>query len=681
MQVRRLLIAGISFLVATTIVAQPAGMNRALHLDGNDNNVRTGMGIIKAPWTLEAWIKGNDVSWKQQEVIFGGGEYSTLSTTDDQPLVIRNGRLHNAKAGLWSPQVLDDQWHHVAISCDGSVTRLYLDGVVTASKQVAFSVLPGALGIQEDSSTVFGGLMDEVRIWHTALAAPLIRNWMGRPLNPRHPGFKSLAGYYTFDDGIDDAAVNWVGKGDQAYHLRNGRVRYKGNARLAYTVENDNPKFVPSSGSQALFNAVVVNSEWDADQGTPDDPVLKLRIAVTGTSQPLWLRELALDLSGVTALSDITRVHVYYTGKTARSKSRKELFGSGSIPGRKMILSNPGKPLMLSPGINYFLVTADIAEKAVPGNKISITVPAFATNKQHHKPETGPVRIDKSITVNSGNHPDIVRVLQWNIWHGGVHLGDNGLNQVIDLIKATNADVVTMQEAYGSQQRIGDALGYHLRTASARDNLALFSRYPVTPISTGYHAFNSNPVKIVLPGGRPLILNACWLRYAYRPEYTSTYQEPGQDVGRWIAEDSALGLADIRGIIEKDTKPYEEDGAIPVIMGGDFNSCSHYDWTKAAAPLHFSYGPVAFPISRYMLAEGYKDSFRELNPDEVLRPEGTWAVIYGHLQHCRIDFLYYKGPGIKAVASKIIKTAPEIDDVWASDHAAVLTTFKLEGAQ
>ena len=42
-----------------------------------------------------------------------------------------------------------------------------------------------------------------------------------------------------------------------------------------------------------------------------------------------------------------------------------------------------------------------------------------------------------------------------------------------------------------------------------------------------------------------------------------------------------------------------------------------------------------------------------------------------------IDFLYYKGKNIKAVSSKIVKTAPEIDDVWASDHAAVLTVFEI----
>lgn len=669
---RYILIVWVSFLFARATVAQSVG-NRALQLDGKDNNVRTGMPIIKSPWTIEAWIKGNDASWKETEVLFGGGEYSNLSTTDALPLVIKNGRLHNAKAGLWSSRVLDDQWHHVALSCDGVATRLYLDGVIADSKPVAFAILPGALGIHETAATAFGGLMDEVRIWRTALSSPALREWMYRPLTPGHPGFKALTGYYTFDDDMEDMVVNWVGKGDQAYHLRNGRIHYKGNAPLARTVTNDNPGFIRPE-RQRLFNAVVIESEWDTDAGTKGDQLLKLRIAVTGTTKPLALSEITLNLSKVTALSDIDQIHLYYAGKTPSSNTREELFGKGRRPQR--IMRFAGAPFRLTPGINYFLVTADISENAAAGNLLKMTVPSFRLNQRLCIPETGMQPIAKRITESSKTDRGIVKVLQWNIWHGGVHVGNNGPGRVVQLIKATDADIITMQEAYGSQQRIADSLGYYLNTPSPRDNLALFSRYPLTGIATAFKTFNSNPAIIHLPGDRRLLVNACWLRYAYRPEYTSVYQEPGQDTNAWIKEDSLLGLADARAVIEKDTRPYQDD-TLPAIIGGDFNSCSHLDWTKAAAPMHFGYGPVAFPISGYMLREGYKDSFREMNPDEVVRPEGTWAVIYGHLQRCRIDFLYYKGPHIKAVASKIIKTAPEIDDVWPSDHAAVLTTFRL----
>lgn len=676
-RMRHLFIFFFLYSVVITSVAQSPTLNLALHLDGKDNNVRTGIRILNAPWTLETWIKGDDKSWKDQEIIFGGGEYSQLNITDYLPLVIEKGKLHSTQADLWSENVLDDQWHHIALSCDGTATKLYLDGEVIDSKPVAVSVLPGALGINESDSTSFGGLMDEVRVWNSALPTETIQAWMNKPLAPTHPQFKTLIAYYNFDDGIDDVSVNWVGKGDQAYHIRNGRVDYKGTIPMAYTVVNDNPKFIHTPDKpQELFNAVVIDSEWDADQGTQDDQILKLRIAVTGTQSPLSLTELSLDLSEMTSFADISRVHIYYTGKNARSDTRTELFGNGKAPKGKMTFKASKGAIELTPGINYLLVTADISDKATFGNKIKINVPSFKLDKTNYIPETSEGQIEKRITCNSSSNPNIVKVLQWNIWHGGQHVGNDGRSRIIDLLKASNADIITMQEGYGGQQRFKDSLGYNMQTPSLKDNLVLFSRYPLTSIPTE-KTFNSNPVKITFPNGRQLLVNACWLRYAYRPEYSCNYPNSGHDPRIWVAEDSILALVDMKHILEKDTKPYLTDDDTPVIIGGDFNSCSHLDWTAAAAPIHYGYGPVPFPTTIYMQEEGYKDSFREINPDEIRRPEGTFAVIYGQLQVSRIDFLFYKGKGIKAVASKIIKTTPEIDDVWASDHAAVLTTFEL----
>lgn len=80
--------------------------------------------------------------------------------------------------------------------------------------------------------------------------------------------------------------------------------------------------------------------------------------------------------------------------------------------------------------------------------------------------------------------------------------------------------------------------------------------------------------------------------------------------------------------------------------------------------------------SRFLMERGYRDSFREIHPNEVERPEGTFAGIYGQLDFSRIDFIYYKGKEIQAVSSKIVQAAPEIDDIWASDHSVVLTTFR-----
>ncbi len=54
----------------------------------------------------------------------------------------------------------------------------------------------------------------------------------------------------------------------------------------------------------------------------------------------------------------------------------------------------------LTPGINYLLVTADIAEKAIAGNKIKISVPSFKLEKTGYTPEVSDGIIEKRIPTS-----------------------------------------------------------------------------------------------------------------------------------------------------------------------------------------------------------------------------------------------------------------------------------------
>lgn len=657
------------------IIQQATAQNLALCLDGRDNNVRTGIGFLQAPWTLEAWIKGDDTSWKETEVIFGGGEYSTYSHADNFPLVVKQGKLHSTRAGLTASGWLDDKWHHVALTCNGQSVSLYVDGALEAHKDTVVTILPGAIGVSEEGESVFGGQIDEVRIWNAALTAQELQSWMYIPLEAKHEKIQHLVAYYNFDAGIDDTALNWVGSGYRSYHLRNGRVDYAGASKLAYTIPNTNDKFKPYTGPQRLFNAITIGTEWDADRATNENQLLKLRITVQGSTQPLVLEEMILDLSGTDRLNDLSALHIYYTGQTARS-TRRDVLASVSPRKKIRILLPEEKQVKLSEGANYVLVTVDIPKDARLGNKLSLGVSSFTLSGQKITPQPSKSAIVPQITENASTNPDVFRVLQWNIWHGGRHVPLQGRQRIIELLQASKADVITMQEAYGFQEEIAAALQYNLLTASSKDNLSLFSRFPLEKQTTG-SSFCSNPAIVKAGEGRPLLVDACWVRYSYRPDYTGSFPDPTHKPDGWVAEDSILPMADSRRMLDEDLAPVLAKQEMPVILGGDFNSCSHLDWTERASQLHAGYGPVAFPTSRFLLERGYKDSFREVHPDEVARPEGTFAGIYGQLDFSRIDFIYYKG-GIRAVSSKIVQTAPEIDDIWASDHSAVLTTFKWE---
>lgn len=82
--------------------------------------------------------------------------------------------------------------------------------------------------------------------------------------------------------------------------------------------------------------------------------------------------------------------------------------------------------------------------------------------------------------------------MQWNIWHGGIHLGNDGPDRIIELIRKSRADIITMQEAYGSQEKIAQTLNFHLQTASKQANLALYSRFPLRHLPAS-EPFKSNP--------------------------------------------------------------------------------------------------------------------------------------------------------------------------------------------
>lgn len=646
--------------------------NRAILLDGEDNNPTFGMGILEAPWTIETWFKHDGDIWKDMEVLIGGGEYSSYEGTDNTPLVIKDGKLHSVLADLWSEDLMDTTWYHVALTNDGHNTTLYLDGEIIDEKPVSNSIILGSLGILEKSNSAFKGYLDEVRVWDACIEHKTIDEWKSKSIRAIHPNFSSLKLYFDFEEDFSESLVNIVGKGNQAYHLKNGRVNYKGNAPLAKTVIIDNDKFKNYYGRPEILTSITIDSEWDVDQGSKEDQIVKLRIVTSGNNKSMLLQQLELDLNNTTNIDDIEAINIYYVGEKIRDTVKVRLFDKDITPKHNITLK--GENLPLAEGVNYILVTANISSKAKEGNTIKIDIPSFSVNNKKVVPEKSFGLIDKNITRRIENDNNIFRVLDWNIWHGGLHLGDVGVDRVIELIDKSGADIITMQEAYGSQNRIADEIGYNLNTRYDKDNLAMFSRFTIEPFKSA-EPFKSNPGIIRFPNGNKVFINNAWLRYAYNPEYTSQFPDKGLDTKKWIQEDSTFSLVDVRNILNNDIAPNVDDKT-PIIIAGDFNSFSHLDWTDAAKDKHNGYGKIDFPTSIFMKENNFIDSFRELNKHEVERAEGTFAVIYGHLQTSRIDFIYYQPNNIKAISSKIIRTSPEIDDVWPSDHAAVVTTFE-----
>ncbi|MBS4044645.1 MAG: Ig-like domain-containing protein [Chitinophagaceae bacterium] len=195
----------------------------SLYFNGTNNYIDLGSNTITSKLTTnkvtgEAWINIKVASsfgtvmknWGDNN--HGAFHFGLSGTTGRLDIAITqtNGTVVN----VTSPNVISlNTWHHVAFTLDGTNINLYEDGVLVASTTyngtlsnaipvTYLGAKPNDAGTGPSSgafSGYFNGLMDEVRIWNTALTQAEIRTNMYNYISPSSTG---LVAYYTFNSGI-----------------------------------------------------------------------------------------------------------------------------------------------------------------------------------------------------------------------------------------------------------------------------------------------------------------------------------------------------------------------------------------------------------------------------------------------------------------------------------------------
>lgn len=277
-----------------------------------------------------------------------------------------------------------------------------------------------------------------------------------------------------------------------------------------------------------------------------------------------------------------------------------------------------------------------------------------------------------AIAAPASAEPVKLKVMIFNIWRSGVQLS---LAQVAAAIRAADPDVVALQEPEGNSRKIADMLGW----SYVDERVHLISRFPLYMGTQDDVHFSYVEVR---HGAMVAISNLHLPSDAYGPELV-------RDGG--TLEDLLQAEADNRMYMLEPyaaALPKVAATGIPVILGGDFNSPSHLDWTAAVAKVRPAVKyPVEWPESKLMADRGFVDSYRAVHPDPVAKPGLTWTPGYPHPfvrpqeTHDRIDYLY--SIGAKAAESRIVGEVggPDVDiavDPWPADHRALVTTFDLE---
>ncbi len=286
-----------------------------------------------------------------------------------------------------------------------------------------------------------------------------------------------------------------------------------------------------------------------------------------------------------------------------------------------------------------------------------------------------------------------IKVMVWNILHGGQseELPEDGRPEVIRLIKDSSADVILMIETYGAAPMIAEALGYNYELLSS--NLCVFSRYPITRkllFPDHIDSFNFGGVEVSVDG-KPVVLFDTWLHYLPDTRLVPL-EKSEQEILAWENEGSRD--EEIQSILTAIRAFIDNADQVPVIMGGDFNSHSHLDWTSRTQN-RFNHGNavVTWGISKAMTDAGFVDTFRIAHPDPVENIGTTWmsardstgALVFNRKD--RIDYLYSMGQNLSVEASESV-VAPlgraftyqdKSYKFFPSDHGFVLSHFQTAG--
>ncbi|MGB7343225.1 MAG: endonuclease/exonuclease/phosphatase family protein [Pirellulaceae bacterium] len=325
-------------------------------------------------------------------------------------------------------------------------------------------------------------------------------------------------------------------------------------------------------------------------------------------------------------------------------------------------------------------------------------------------------------------------IVQLNLWQEGTKV-QSGFQKIIDIIIESKADVVTMSEVRNYQQRdlhqrMVQALsdrGHQFYGQYAGGDAGLLSRFPITKSELVADFTDADAGCIVashlkISPQQSIVVCSAHLDYrnyaVYLPRgYDGNSFKPIDPDGDGVPNP----ITDLKTIHAMDMASKRDESIAafltyatqhcdrPVILAGDFNECSHLDWTAENRD-HLSHNGVviSWQNSHALADAGFIDAYRQLHPDPVTHVGATWpSEAFGREstswapqadERDRIDFVYFKGPGITATSANIVGSKKYFvrdrltqtdtqdsfllkDIQWPSDHKGVQVDFWIQSLQ
>ena len=208
----------------TTFVCNDIGgmNNHALDFDGTDESVDFGnvaaANFGTGEFTIEFWVRtdqseDDEVALISKRAICNNDNFWNIRMNMDGTIRYEHSDGISQFATIHSNSVVNDNvWHHVAVTRNGILITIYIDGTLDISNSGANPNLNNSASLQigrDACSGLFGyyldGQMDEVRIWSEARSATEINDNKDIPLSGSE---SNLIAYYDFEDGSGSSSLS-----------------------------------------------------------------------------------------------------------------------------------------------------------------------------------------------------------------------------------------------------------------------------------------------------------------------------------------------------------------------------------------------------------------------------------------------------------------------------------------
>jgi hypothetical protein len=177
---------------------------------------------ITSEFTITAWVYLRTYT-EWASVVTKGGDFGPSDPALDE----NNYTIHQSGANELGPegrlrftasaaaypfgspesntQIPLNEWHHIAVTFDGSVVKFYLDGSPDGETPLVGPLNPNnddlRIGVDPPGGDEYwNGMLDEIKIWNETLSLSQILTSMHGSATPRA---RSLVGFWRFNEGHD----------------------------------------------------------------------------------------------------------------------------------------------------------------------------------------------------------------------------------------------------------------------------------------------------------------------------------------------------------------------------------------------------------------------------------------------------------------------------------------------